>query len=292
MRIFFHSPSHKHVELSFVRPTGGNGTAKSLANHMDVPGMGSNNGGSFDVPVPHRRDGLLRLLLWEQPQTAAEIDTSRHLVRLLKRPSQNADNTAMVAVPQGRCGLGDLHNKENRARPKLTGGDQEKGSLETTPIGGERLLPVSGLAEGEEHTHSYSSQNLFGPMEALKQPEIHDVDSPDRDCKVPEQEGILSSATHKFPPSPPKGPWWKELLASPVKKLKLGTWSHKIRIPSMPDLSLPPLAEKKDEFGGEEPQQIRGPVQTKKGQKPASRGKTFWKDLPRNKLSTTSQNRA
>ena len=53
---------------------------------------------------------------------------------------------------------------------------------------------------------------------------------------------------NKFPPSPPKtamakgdaGPWWKTLLASPVKRLKLGSWHNSWLTPEAELLALPP----------------------------------------------------
>lgn len=106
--------------------------------------------GHSAVPLLPRHDGLLQLLFQTPTYGQAAADPSRHLIRLLKRPPRNSYDPAMVDVPQGRSGLGDLHIEEARSGANITGGYQERGDRAATSPSRERLLPDAGLKEREE----------------------------------------------------------------------------------------------------------------------------------------------
>ena len=120
-----------------------------------------------------------------------------------------------------------------RAEP--TSHAQNRG-LEKPSTTGEGVLPSPGLDEGEQ---AYTD-NLFGTL-----------DSGQDEGELTGEGMTTVEEGHKFPPSPPTvgeppspqrngGPWWKELLASPVKRLRLGHWSQRFQNAIMPDLKLPP----------------------------------------------------
>ena len=185
--------------------------------------------------MPHpRHEGVLQVLLGSSSNAEQENHPSRHLLRLLKRPapSYNGDAT-LVAVSQGGGRLGDLCDKASRA--ELPSGHAQRG-LEKPPITGEGLLSGPELDGGDQADTS----NLFGTL-----------DSGQDKGELTGEGMTMVEGGHKFPPSPPTarelpspqksgGPWWKELLASPVKKLRLGHWSQRFQNAIMPDLRLPP----------------------------------------------------
>lgn len=129
----------KHVELGFVHAPRGNHPDSAIFGRMDASGARPLLGHSA-VPLPPRHDGLLQLLFQTPTYGQATADPSRHLVRLLKKPPRNSYDPAMVAVPQGRSGLGDLHI------PVVT----RRGDRAATSPSRERFLPDAGLKEREE----------------------------------------------------------------------------------------------------------------------------------------------
>ena len=228
-------------------------------------------------PMPHlRHEGVLQVLLGNSSNAEQENHPSRHLLRLLKRPApiHNGDTT-LVAVSQGGGRLGDLCDKTSRA--DLTSGHTQNRGLEKPSTTGEGVLPSPGL-DGGEHA---DTSNLFGTL-----------DSEQDEDELAGEGTTMVEGSHKFPPSPPTasgppspqkngGPWWKELLASPVKKLRLGHWSQRFQNAIMPDLKLPPPMRP----NAEEPKVQTSPHadvsrKTRKGRGTPS-GNTRRKDLPK-----------
>ena len=100
--------------------------------------------------------------------------------------------------------------------------------------------------------------------------------------QTPDLNSPPGGGNYKFPPEPPpegsegsprKGPWWKELLASPVKRLRLGDIGKNIRALAMPSLELPPQAF--------QPQLLQA------DQTPESKGRR--KDLPKRRVGLNIQ---
>ena len=171
------------------------------------------------MPLAPQREGMLQLLLGHAGPADTEDHSSRHLLHLLKSPHQPSNDATTVVVPQGRRGSGDLCDKDTR--PNLSNYDTEEGHLEKPPVGGEGLLPGAGL-NPERESASYDTANLFGTMGPTT------LQSSTQDDTVTIEVPSSPPSTFKriFPPSPPgslsnanQGPWWRELLASPVKRL-------------------------------------------------------------------------
>ena len=165
----------------------------------------------------------------DSTQTAAP-QAEGCLFRLLRDPPN-------LAVPQGRRVFGDVYHKE--------GSSVERSSSE-----GRRLLAGAGLAD---NTSVDGPNDPFDKEESLTSTELYgtkdrwDITSPK--SQSGKSEGSPESM-NKFPPDPPssvpegaqhKGPWWRELLASPVKKLRLAELGRNFRALAMPSYELPPV---------------------------------------------------
>jgi len=161
-------------------------------------------------------------------QTAA-TQSEGCLFRLLRNPPN-------VAVPQERRVFGDVYHKEG---PSVEGPTTE----------GRRLLAGPGLAD---HTPNDLFRGPSDKEEALASTELYDTKDIWDICSPKSQSGKSESSpesANKFPPEPPssvpegsqhKGPWWRELLASPVKKLRLAELGRNFRALAMPTYELPP----------------------------------------------------
>jgi hypothetical protein len=112
-----------------------------------------------------------------------------------------------------------------------------------------RLLASAGLAD---NTPVDGLNDPFDKEEALASTELYDTkdmwDITSPKSQSGKSEGSPESV-NKFPPEPPssvpegsqhKGPWWRELLASPVKKLRLAELGRNFRALAMPSYELPP----------------------------------------------------
>eukprot|EP00435_Cladocopium_sp_Y103_P072097 s218_g39.t1 len=205
---------------------------------------------------------VLHVLLRPATTKAAPADQSRHLISLLRDPS-------FVAVPKERHRASDIC-------------DKEISSLEGSSASRKRLLPTAGLSQlaSENNPPEVAKGSILAPM--AKEPNndsqvIWDL-SEDFDTKgtlrtgpveILDDEDQATPQSHKkpsFPPSPPpvaRGPWWRTLLDSPVKRLKLDTWGRNLRSLAVPKLTLPP--------------QPTGVPDSEKGTKDAARRK----DLPK-----------
>eukprot|EP00435_Cladocopium_sp_Y103_P045365 s422_g13.t1 len=184
-----------------------------------------------------RREGLLQLLLHKPKNRDTQADTEGPLVRLLKNP-------AHVAVSQGRSGFGDFR-------------DPKGSCLESSSTGRPRLLLGTGLTSTQIPVIEIDSKstkegesnldNFFGTM-AHWDENVGALDTLE-DHKGAEASNSAEAAP--FPPLPPplmkaeedKGPWWSQLLSSPVKKLKLRDWSMNFYSKVVPKLELPPSRE-------------------------------------------------
>ena len=141
-----------------------------------------------------------------------------------------------VAVPQERRVFGDVYHKEG---PSVEGPTTE----------GRRLLAGPGLAD---HTPNDLFRGPSDKEEALASTELYDTKDIWDICSPKSQSGKSESSpesANKFPPEPPssvpegsqhKGPWWRELLASPVKKLRPAELGRNFRALAMPTYELPP----------------------------------------------------
>lgn len=113
--------------------------------------------------------------------------------------------------------------------------------MERTPIGGQGLFSGAGLTADNtqlkiEHGELFETKENWYPNLEFPKDEVFHVEE----------------SEFKFPPDPPnftqensivtKGPWWKELLASPVKRLRLSHIGSGWR-PIIPKLELPPAEE-------------------------------------------------
>ena len=186
-----------------------------------------------------RRDGLLHLLLGPTSGTSTTIEAGGHLLRMLKNPATKAGPPGMVAVSQGAHRIGDLRDKDFRAY-----GDEETKRLEGEPTSREGLLPAFGLAEDQAFASTTNAvADLAAPGdEGLFKSETKPVIS------VPDSPKKLKRWS--FPPTPPReasklpehraGPWWRELLASPAKRLRFGWDPILPTTHQMADLELPP----------------------------------------------------
>eukprot|EP00435_Cladocopium_sp_Y103_P065381 s228_g27.t1 len=148
----------------------------------------------------------------------------------------------IVAVSQGRSGSGDIHHKENQKfepSTKVTqsihrDSDKQARNLEKTPTGRKRRLSDSGLEEissDEEEDALWKSE---------EEQVAHFSNSNDLSTKD------IKATPPKFPPSPPKGPWWRELMTSPVKRFKWPSWGpldSKNDAQELPIFALPAPAE-------------------------------------------------
>ena len=184
-----------------------------------------------DLAHQHEGRSKLRQLLLAQASNPKPSDPNRHLFSLLK--AKSAQPLTSVAVSPRRCRIGDIYLEETTLNSDTS--DRRPSSMEETPTGKQGLFLTAGLKslanEGEQPIIDLESDVEKGKKAAEKTMGKSEV-----------QE--YEAGEHKFPPSPPKfkhpetthkGPWWKELLASPVKRLKLG-WSNV----EVPPLTLPP----------------------------------------------------
>ena len=179
----------------------------------------------------HLEHGSLVPLLFRNRDNAQTAATQSEgcLFRLLRNPPN-------VAVPQERRVFGDVYHKEG---PSVEGPTTE----------GRRLLAGPGLAD---HTPNDLFRGPSDKEEALASTELYDTKDIWDICSPKSQSGKSESSpesANKFPPEPPssvpegsqhKGPWWRELLASPVKKLRLAELGRNFRALAMPTYELPP----------------------------------------------------
>eukprot|EP00435_Cladocopium_sp_Y103_P006119 s3866_g1.t6 len=205
---------------------------------------------------------VLHVLLRPATAKAAPADPSRHLISLLRDPS-------IVAVPKERHRASDIC-------------DKAIGSMEGSPAGRKRLFPVAGLSHLTPEVNSQEAAKVSDLTSTPKElnndtQAIWDLtdDFDTKGTNGPDPLEILDDEDQatpqslkkaSFPPSPPpvaRGPWWRTLLDSPVKRLKLDTWGRNIRALAVPKLALPP--------------QPAGVPDTEKGTKVAVRRK----DLPK-----------
>eukprot|EP00435_Cladocopium_sp_Y103_P022845 s3165_g5.t1 len=132
-----------------------------------------------------------------------------------------------------------------------------KGScLESSSTGRPRLLPGTGLTPTQIPVIEIDSKtkeeepnlaNLFGTMAHWDEGMVAFDTLEDHKGA----ETVNTAKAAPFPPLPPpvmkaeedKGPWWSQLLSSPVKKLKLKDWSMNFYSKVVPKLELPPVRE-------------------------------------------------
>ena len=196
---------------------------------MDLDTHDADNDSNLPRPVhPHRRDGLVSLL--SQPQQTLRGETNNStgfLIRLLKSPPS-------VAVPQERLRAGDIRDtKRQRLEREATVG---QGLLPDARLTPKVAVTASSEASSTENTeYAYFTKDLWGEYDKQGQDQT---------------EGGAQQGGNEFPPIPtgsyaeepdkPTGPWWKELLASPVKRLRLSTWGRNFKDFALPKLELPP----------------------------------------------------
>ena len=147
-------------------------------------------------------------------------DGTEGLLKFLKTPTNRA-------VPHRGDRFGDVCNEANLFMEKAT-------------TGRERRVPHAGL-------NTSATQNLCQPVQSQGPAPQEISDTEDDACFGPVPAGhegyeeFPAGPPPRFPPSPPshyaqkeaspekeqnmKGPWWRELLASPVKRLKLSGWA-------------------------------------------------------------------
>ena len=182
-----------------------------------------------------RRDGVLQALLGRPTDAEHENHSSGHLLRLLKRPASPVnDDATLVAVSQGGGRAGDIRDKKGGT--SIPSGHAQDRSLAKPSTAGEGVLSGPGLRDDD----TAAQDDLFGTMD----PDLEELETKS-----------TRGVAYKFPPSPPAakepsspqqkcgGPWWKELLASPAKRFRLGHWSQKFQNALMPELKLPPSIE-------------------------------------------------
>ena len=149
------------------------------------------------------------------------------LLKFLKTPS-------IRAVPHRGDRLGDVCDKKDI-------------NMEKAAIGGERRFPLVGL---RADTSSEQAQPILsqGPAPLEVSDTEDDLTFGPHPVAYQGYEGFATGAFPGFPPSPPrqeasekepKGPWWREMLASPVKRLKLTGWASPWK-ENPPRLDLPP----------------------------------------------------
>ena len=155
------------------------------------------DGPGTDPRLQHRHDGLVSLL-FQSPHS--QDPTPSHSEGLLLRLLKNPPN---VAVSQTGGRSSDVC-------------DEKRQHMERTPIGGQGLFSGAGLTA--DNTHSKIEHGELFDTKENWYPNL----------EFPEDEVFhVEESEFKFPPDPPnftqensivtKGPWWKELLASPVK---------------------------------------------------------------------------
>ena len=233
-RSFHHDRPRPHA----IRRTGAFSAPREAMDDVALPGDGRDRG-----PAPASRlpqDGLVSMLFQTNgPSSSSASGPSGCLFRLLRTPT-------IVAVSQDRGGLGDIR-------------DTEIPHLEGRPAEGQRLLANSGLTM--DSVYGTRAPDLAGSNQEdsfdLWSLRESDANSPNK-SRTTSSQGQESEPgntpepeVHKFPPDPPalgsercssptKGPWWRELLASPVKKLRLSDIGRNIKALAMPALDLPP----------------------------------------------------
>ena len=149
------------------------------------------------------------------------------LLKFLKTPS-------IRAVPHRGDRLGDVCDKKDI-------------NMEKAAIGGERRFPLVGL---RADTSSEQAQPILsqGPAPLEVSDTEDDLTFGPHPVAYQGYEGFATGAFPGFPPPPPrqeasekepKGPWWREMLASPVKRLKLTGWASPWK-ENPPRLDLPP----------------------------------------------------
>ena len=204
---------------------------------MDIPNVVGNK--QHPPQPPLRREGILRVLLGRPETATGESHPSGHLLRLLKRPATN--NTPLVAVSQGGSGTGDICNKDGT---KLAPGDTKARNMEEPTIEGQGMLFGFGLNDNNRIPDNYGTASLFDTKATPSK-----AKEPGETQKEAKTQSETDPDFYKFPPAPPpqgtkppaaSGPWWRDLLSSPVKRLRLGQWGHKTQGSGTPNFLLPP----------------------------------------------------
>ena len=181
-------------------------------------------------------------------------DPSEGTEGLLKFPSNRA-------VPHRGDRLGDVC-------------DEKDINMEKATISGERRFPHVGLMA---NLTSDQAQPILSQGPAPL--EVSDTEEDTAFGPYPAAyqgyEGFATGSFPGFPPSPPrqltteketKGPWWRELLASPVKRLKLTGWASPWK-DHPPRLDLPPAESETTRVEGTKATSVQKPPTAKANDK-------------------------
>ena len=194
---------------------------------LDILAAGAGNGEPPPL-FPHRRDGLVSML--SRPQQTSRDETNhaeRFLIRLLKNPPN-------VAVSQERPRVGDIRDTKGQC-------------MEREATSGKGLLPDAGLTPKltiESPTEASTTNNA--ELTCFTKDLWGDYDKETQDADSEEHR----NTEEEFPPIPTTskasdssqlaGPWWRDLLSSPAKRLRLSSWGRNLRDLTLPKFELPP----------------------------------------------------
>ena len=207
---------------------------------------------------------LIGAMVWwlcclSRPQQTSRDETNHaegFLIRLLKNPPN-------VAVSQERPRVGDIRDTKGQR-------------MEREATGGQGLLPDAGLApkltiESPSEANTTTNAEFANFTKDL----WGDFDEETQDADPEEHQ----NTGEEFPPTPTNskasdssqlaGPWWRDLLSSPAKRLRLSSWGRNLRDFTLPKFELPPT-----------PSSVAGP-DPRAGPPTGKQGHKRRKDLPK-----------
>ena len=196
---------------------------------------------NHSVVVRHRHEGLLSLLYKSGNAAIRPTGVGRSpdgqpgLINFLRTPTPS-----LVAVTQGGNFVGDICHEEDKhveQTPSRGTRPGSSGRLNMNPFGG--VVDLTG-------TKGQCSEPEAATLDA-SETEMSDVFPP-----LPVPEGIeanlipLNDTQGKPLGATRQGPWWRELLSSPVKRLCRSNWNNPFRTRGVPSFHLPPPSEETD----------------------------------------------
>ena len=290
----------KHDGSRFT-PRARTGAVGSSCNMADMDG---GNFGSISLPTDHlRHEGVLSLLLFpggDRPTSAARSGQPIRLLDFVRNPSRTAvahrrDQLGVVRDPKARDVAQEVFQRDwggvFRGSRLDEEGQGDEGNTSTPPkLPTLEPFPPSPPAHlfGKEHDSPRAGPKSAGPMLEISDEENGDAWS------SREKQGRLSRSAsvtaNRDAPNPKEEvererslrqkPWWCELLASPVKRLRLNDWGKMWNAPQ-PDFRLPDSAQiqENDQLVGAEVTKERKPAEVvEKKKKPSF--KTRRTDIP------------
>ena len=203
--------------------------ASDTSMELDTPAAGTDADRPLHL-LPHRRDGLVAMLSRSQQKSRDETNHAEgFLIRLLRNPPN-------VAVSQERPRAGDIRDTKGQC-------------MEREATSRQGLLPDVGLTPmftSENPAEAYTTDNM--EFANFTKDLWGDLDEENQDASPEEHR----NTKEEFPPTPTNskasdasqlaGPWWRDLLSSPAKRLRLSSWGRNLRDLTLPKFELPPIS--------------------------------------------------